>query len=488
MEIQNEILKLFGNLSNVKIDERVTTFRLDAILQDAPNIGEISIKSFNQNIPNRDNYKFSLIIDEQEPIGLSNISNIDNFITEVNEYFKFYETGEQISLRLEIDKKVTADTLSIYSFQEFDEFTGTKTALDFLTMLNSLESNTGCINFEFLEKSLTPFQTSRFHFGYNFDKCQFNNRFHLIQANCYFTNGSEFSYSGDHFKIIRKPAKENNIIKHLDTLTSLFSIVSIFDYSTIIGDKLEYKLKGYKLYQGNIKVDNNFYPENKEYYNLYEWIYSSDGNVADKLGVARNIISLHIAQGDIKIDETLIHSIKSAHQTYLKENVSNYLALRSKILDELSWISQKSSEVIQTYLQAYKQSSLTFVSFFISIFLLRTLRSGEFSKVFTSEVTLIALSFLGLSVIYLFFSRYNVLKERDRLKRKYSNLKNRYKDLLIQQDIDKILNNDSEFKYEKEFINSRITNYTWLWALTIVVLLITILSVSELIGFSFYYG
>ena len=64
MEIQNEILKLFGNLSNVKIDERVTTFRLDAILQDAPNIGEISIKSFNQNIPNRDNYKFSLIIDD----------------------------------------------------------------------------------------------------------------------------------------------------------------------------------------------------------------------------------------------------------------------------------------------------------------------------------------------------------------------------------------------------------------------------------------
>ena len=56
-----------------------------------------------------------------------------------------------------------------------------------------------------------------------------------------------------------------------------------------------------------------------------------------------------------------------------------------------------------------------------------------------------------------------------------------------QQDIDKILDNDSEFNYEKSFINSRIKNFTWLWALTIITLLIAILSVSELIGTSFYY-
>ncbi len=488
MKIQDEIIKLFGALSNLNVDERVTTFRLEANLADAPNLTEISLKSFIQNIPERDNYKFSLRIEEQTPIGLSKKSKIDEFINETKEYFEFYEDVEEIFLQLEIDKEINAGTLSIYSFLKFDEFTGTETALDFLKILNSLESHSGCVNFEFLEESLIPFQTSRFRFGYKFDKCQFNNRFHLIQANCYFTNSNEFSYCADHFKVIKNPANENNIIKHFNTLSTLFSIVSIFDYSTIIEDKLEYKLKGYKLYQGNIKVDSSFYSENKEYYNLFEWIYSSEGNVADKLGVARNIISLHISQGDIKIDETLIHSIKSAHQTYLKENVSSYLTLRSKILDELSWISQKSSDVIQNYLQAYKQSSLTFVSFFISIFLLRTLRSGDFSKVFNNEVTIIALAFLGLSVIYLIFSRYNVLKERDRLKRKYSNLKDRYKDLLIQQDIDKILNNDSEFNYEKQFINSRITNYTWLWVLTILILLISILLISELVGSSFYYN
>lgn len=486
MNIQDEITKLFGKLSEVTIDERVSTFRLNSILERPPSLSKTLIESFYQNIPNRDNYKFTLRIEEEEAIGFSNISNED-IISEAEEYFKFHEPSEKIYLQCEIEKKIEEDTISVYSFSELNKFVGTKTALEFLKIINVLKSITGCINFKFLEKSLTSFQTSRFHFGYEFKKCEFQNRFHLIQSNCYFTNSNELSYSGDHFKILRLPPVENNIIRHFNTLTSLFSIISIFDYSTIIGNHLEYKLKGYKLYQGQIKVDDSFYSENKEYYNLYEWIYSSDGNVADKLGVARNIISLHISHNDIKIDETLIHSIKSAHQTYLKENVSNYLNLRSKILDELSWISQKSSEVIQNYLQAYKQSSLTFVSFFISIFLLRTLKTGEFSKVFTNEVTIIALAFLGLSTIYLFFSRYSVLKERDRLKRKYSNLKKRYRDLLIQQDIDKILDNDSEFNYEKSFINSRIKNFTWLWALTIITLLIAILSVSELIGTSFYY-
>ncbi|MEM6813071.1 MAG: hypothetical protein AAF600_01610 [Bacteroidota bacterium] len=488
MNIVEQLSKLFGSLSNLKVDERFSTLRISASIEAINQVSEISVKVFKQNIPERDNFKISIVIEDQDALVLARTTEIQSYVESFKDYFQYFEDNESITMTLEIDKNKVEDTISIYSFESLLNFSNSQSFYSVLEILTNLKVNSEFLNFEFLEDGQRAFHSNCFRFGYSF-KFEFkDNSLEQLKSNCYFTNYSKFPYAPTDFQVIKRPEIDNSLVQHLDSLCVLFSIISIYDYSTIKKSALEYKLKGYRLYQGDVSFDQNFTERFQEYINLYEWIYDSNGNVTDKLGVARNIISLHIREGDIGVDDTLIHSIKSAHQTYLKENVSNYLNLRSKILDELSWISQKSSDVIEKYLQAYKSSSLTFVSFFISIFLLRTLNKGEFNKVFTVEVTLIALAFLSLSICYLFFSRFNVLKERDRLIRKYQNIKNRYTDLLITEDINRILDGDSEFSYEKSFIEKRVKSYTWLWAITIIILITIILSVSELVPCSLYYN
>jgi hypothetical protein len=75
--------------------------------------------------------------------------------------------------------------------------------------------------------------------------------------------------------------------------------------------------------------------------------------------------------------------------------------------------------------------------------------------------------------------------EKNRLKRKYQNLKERFKYLLVQKDIDNILKDDSEFKYELSYIKKRFNIYLYLWIVTIVILLAVIIIVSDYFKFNF---
>lgn len=488
MKIVEVFSKLLGHLLIDRIDERLSTLRIDGSISRINEISVESIGEFILNIPKRDDFRIIITIEQDDTLpSLTRLTNTGEYVEKFKDYFQHYEKDENITFSIEIDKNKVDNTISIYNFEVLNEFIEAHTSIEILKMFSDQKEDSKFLNYEYLEEDQHPFQTSSFRFGYRFNREPQSNSLDIVKTNCYFVDVSKFPYVPTDFSIQEKVTVQNGIIKHFDTLKSLFAVVAIFDYSMIRKETLDYKLKGYKLYQGEVQIDDDFYNKTCEYFNLYQWIYSSNGNITDKLGIARNIISLHITENNLKIDGSLIHSIKSAHNTYLKENVSNYLSLRSKILDELSWISQKTSEAIDRYLQAYKQSSLTIVTFFISIFLLRTLSNREFTQAFTFDITFIAFAFLFLLALYCFFSRYNIIRDRDRIKRKYFNVKNRYKDLLTSEDIDRILNRDSEFNYEESFINNRIRNYTWLWVITIILLVILLLAFSEIIPFSLFH-
>lgn len=94
---------------------------------------------------------------------------------------------------------------------------------------------------------------------------------------------------------------------------------------------------------------------------------------------------------------------------------------------------------------------------------------------------------IALSIVYMLFERNNVLGEVKRLIRKYDNTKKRYKDLLLEDDIIKILSNDEEFDYEKETICKRLFNYTLLWSISLFFLALSIFLLSELNPYSFFH-
>ena len=167
----------------------------------------------------------------------------------------------------------------------------------------------------------------------------------------------------------------------------MFSIISIFDITSIDKNLLNFKLNGYKAIQNSFDIDNVNIESKDIYIKIFDWVYAENANCADKIGLTRNIISIYAKKDLPIIDENAYFSIQSGFKTYLQENLNKYIEIRNKISDQLIEISDRAQKVVENYLSYYQKSNITFVTFFISVFTIRALTTKSFNDVFSKETT-----------------------------------------------------------------------------------------------------
>lgn len=75
---------------------------------------------------------------------------------------------------------------------------------------------------------------------------------------------------------------------------------------------------------------------------MYSWIFT-DGNAADKAIIARNVLSLHCKYSSlIDIDELAFASMQSNYNLYLRNNVNQYLELKTKwLITYATWLPKQ---------------------------------------------------------------------------------------------------------------------------------------------------
>lgn len=472
-----EIFKLAGN-SNFTVNDKFSSFYFICNVSNFKDFDPISIADIINFIADTDTFRIELKIDNNDALILTN-RNSQQFSEKVAQEKTIYEE-EPVSFRLEIKKN--GDSIHIYDYEKFQSFWQESSVVNILDLLAQNQNNDGNVEFKFLEPGIKDFNSKNIYFTSSGISHERTNNIEIYET-CHFGNITDYNYTAHYFQLIKRPEKHNAISEKLDKISTTFCIISIFDITSIKDSKLHYKINGYKSFEGSIDIDNVDLNLNNIYFKIFEWIYSEKSGIADKIGLTRNILTLSLEQNSLVLADSVYLSIQSAFKAYLQANISKYIEIRNKIIDELGWVSQKSGEIVANFLSNYQKSIYTFLSFFISVFLLRFLKdqdNGSFSK----EETIFSLAFLALSIIYLLFSKWNLTTEKKRLKRKYQNLKNRYVDLLESEDIDKILKKDEEFIYELAYIDEREKNYTNLWIATITILIIAIISISNYLSWS----
>ncbi|PKP01670.1 MAG: hypothetical protein CVU11_14570 [Bacteroidetes bacterium HGW-Bacteroidetes-6] len=485
MSFVNDIKIIFGieSSTSLKTEEKFSSFKTNGIVGNFENINETSIQNLVSKISTSDEYLLSIQFDEENFVQLSSQKNsIPDFIIELNRKSKHVEE-ELIEFEFEIQKKIYNGQKAIYSIHHFLEFFNNISAIKLLSILHDELENSGFINYICIEECSEPFITANFSFDSKaniFNAPSYSKP--QIKENCSFENYLDYPFDPNCFHIDTKLSCSNKTTNRFMFLEQLFSICGIFDATSFKENTFHFRLNGFKTHEGILDLNTNSVSLGP-YFEIFNWIYSSDGNISDKIGIARNIISIFLISGKINIPDETFLSIKSGFNTYLKESVSKYIELRGKILDELSWISQKSSEIVEKYLTNYQRSLISFLTFFISIFILRVMNSEDYLGVFDKDATIFSFAFLAISVMYLIFSAWTLNLEKNRLKRKYSNIKRRYEDLLIEADISNILRDDEEFNYEMGFIAKRSRLYSCLWLITVLILAFSVMLISSYLSF-----
>lgn len=320
--------------------------------------------------------------------------------------------------------------------------------------------------------------------GYNLDLKQLPIERMILSNQCYFHNFSDFKFSPDYFDF-RNFNTTDRIIIIINKIYQVFLLIYIFDKSEIEKDNINLKISGYKTLEYNLDFKSIDFTSISVYEKIFNWIYSETNKIEDKIGITRNILSIYLKDDNVLIDNNAFNSILSANNTYIKENISKYIETRNKLHEQIEQISEKTSSALEVFYNNFQKSIFVFISFYLSIFILKVYTKTEPTSAINKEATIMAIGLIFLSLLFLLFSIWILDLEKKRIKEKYDNIKSRSLDLLVQEDIDKILKNDKEYFGELGFLDKRRNLYISLWASTLIAFLIILFASSDYINFKY---
>jgi len=478
----NSILQNILHLFSVSLVEETTV---------EENLTEVklSAKCNDLTIPTKENLdQVSAEINSRDSVNVSIVQNdyTWNFVQEDKDcnYEQFSQNcsiiqqNEEKEIIISITKKIESQIVSIYYLESFVKYLEGLTLGGFLLKINDIFNPNKLIIFEIQNKSFIEFSTETIKFIPKGSQNQIkgvqndvrNDKLNKINNLCYCNVISQYQFTPDDFYPIT-PKNNTTLDSIFCKVSLLYSAIFLFDIFSIDKSDIEYKLNGYKTISQKLDFQNIDISSYEIYYQIYSWVYDG-GNIVDKIGLARNILSLNFNKETLKLSETTFEAIKSGFKIYQKENIKQYIEIRNKISDQLIELQNKADKIVENFVSDYKKTFLAVVSFFISIIVIRVVSKGDFSGGFTIEVTYLISGFLLISLFVMFFARWEINKQMKRYEEFYKNLKVRYTDLLDASDINRILNNDTDFNCNKKFIEKKRCAYTILWIVSLFVLFV----------------
>ena len=268
--------------------------------------------------------------------------------------------------------------------------------------------------------------------------------------------------------------EEDNLLQ-IERLAKILLVSAIFDITDLTKENFYFKLNGYKSISDSFRIEDINIANLGDYYKIYQWIYSS-GNITDKIGLARNIISLHYKSTScLELDGDVYESIKSSYKIYEKQNIKQYIEVRNKMSDQILDYSKRVITITDNFASGFQKSALSLVTFFSSLIVTKILATQKNNLDFVFYSTLITFVFIGITLIYMWISRLELKEQEARFKKSYKDFKKRYTDLLTEDDINRILNNDEEHKSDLLFITSKKRWYTILWIIVLMLIFVATL-------------
>jgi hypothetical protein len=310
------------------------------------------------------------------------------------------------------------------------------------------------------------------------------NKDKLISARnkgCLFYENKNYPFIPQDFDI--SPVFEHAGIADLfNTLKLAFSIIFLADITSLDSKVLTATIKGYRHVTGTIQLDGSKDAEiAAAYYEIYQWAYV-DGSTTDKLGIARNLLSIHIGGSALRsLQEGSMPAIISNYSIYLKDSVKQYIEIKNKLSDQIQKQSEKASEMVKSIGSYLRASIFSVYSFVITTFIIRSMSKASTDGLFSDGIYLVFIMFIFLSIGTLVYAYKEAEAELCRFESIYDAFKSRFDDLLSKSDRDRILQNDKEYKRDVEYVKKsrKRAVYLWLSCLLVVFIFVTIIKLTQ---------
>ncbi|PSL28083.1 hypothetical protein [Chitinophaga ginsengisoli] len=479
MLVLSNLLPLFFEHHQVnEIKETVELLELKSICKNPKNNVVNTLSTFFQHLYT-DHWQVA-IEDGDDPFTFDNwVEDLSSFLERWEHLLNNYDEEDECKVTVTVHKAVHDINMTfVYDHDAFMHYLTQIKAIDFIGVFSrhlikckgmaifvvaSLSKRAGSNTVHFLE-NIPPIGTKPS------SDVDHTKTWERLKSVCQFSGVEDSILLPSDLKLESKGALPPKLIEKFEKCALVLLLSIVADFMTIRENKLIGKLNGYKTFNLDFDIPQLSTASIDTYYKIYLWLLTG-GNLQDKIGIVRNLISLNVDSNDLyTLPDAVYHSILSGFKVYERQNIKQYIELRNKMYDQLMGFNEKAGKIVETFANSFQKSALAVVSLYASMIVVRVLSAKDVKGAFTLEATMLSLAFLLISFVYFFISRWEVRQQRLRYTESYNNMKCRNEDLLTKEDITKILNNDRDYKADLALIDGKLQEYSVLWLLLLAIL------------------
>ncbi|MGW8304699.1 MAG: hypothetical protein ACWGIK_02585 [Achromobacter pulmonis] len=430
-------------------------------------------------IPSRDRFRLTLEIGGDS----KTISAATEFDTLVEHVGAFHDEEEAATLRIEIQKSVERQTLSVYSLTALGTYLEAAPLSEVLSAL--VKRHEGRLIFDCLIDS-PGYGTQSLVFVRKkedlpireFSAEERRRSQSILKANTH-TSKIVGGLLPQDF-LVASPVGFPSVDKFLARAGAAVSAMCLSNVSQITGNQIDYQINGYKLLAGSVESAEKLVDEEGSLVRLAEWACGSEGS-SDKLGLARNVITLCTERlEDLLGRQEIWDAVQSNYQIYLKENISTYLEVRNKLAELLSETTHKTHALAESLLDSVRNAILIVLSFVLSVVVINGIKDTSAQAIFSSIYLAIVIALLVLTTVAVFASGADALSRFSQSAAATSNLlKRMYVHVIVPAEIEQQV--EPTIRENRAYLERQICKYQWFWV--IFALLVTALFVAGYFSF-----
>lgn len=405
-----------------------------------------------------------------------------------NDFKEEYDAEDEdteISVNISIDKHVVNHHLSVYDIDIFIKTLLDKNLLAFISVINDVFSD--FLYFDIYDEAYNSWHTGSIafikhdtDFRLHEDICMECNR-DMRQVSqkdiCYVDGLDNIALIPEDFYLSEPQTEIQRIFMQV---CCFLSQTFLFDSSQITETQYIFKLLGLIAYPN--KSYSTSHVKDLEittpsiYFNIYKWVYSN-GGLFDKIGIARNIISLNINEDTLALNVDTFSSILSNYKIYEKENSLQYIELRNKISEILLGLQEKIDKISDDYMDGMKKNIFTIISFIITTVVIRLISKQDVITGFSTPILVLMSALLVASLFYMWFCRYEISKKIKLFERHYSQISKRYEKLLCKNELENVFkdSNPDVDNSHASILRNRMKWTTWTWGIIVAIFGIAII-------------
>ncbi len=249
---------------------------------------------------------------------------------------------------------------------------------------------------------------------------------------------------------------------------------------------LMYRLAGYKVLEESGVSVASLTKSHEVLSKIANWAYDAGGST-DKVGLARNVLSLHVASlRDLSDQPQILNAILSNYQIYLKDNVSAYLDVRNRMAELLLESTSKTHSLVESSLDSVRNGMLVVFTFVLTVVVVNGLKDTNTKVIFSAEYFWVVFIITVLCSIWIHHACKDVLVRFDyAVETTKQLLKDSYHNVLIADEVDQ--HTSATFVANRKHLKQQVRGYRYLWYAVSAVLLLTF-AVGYVANYGLPYG